>query len=196
MRGENPFEKMVGRKPAVASGSPPREPKVDQEVLPVEPPEAPKPDPLDQLITGDAYEELLQLEERVAGKPEKLAQQDAIDDDRFEHLHGDDWKQLDDHEDRIRAARAIARREGNRADEVNADEKVDYYEYREDKERLHQAVKTLLLLFVALGFLAGLLQHGIVGALSTGLAFFFGGVLVLWLYNLFSGMTNVRGRAV
>lgn len=197
MRGTNPFERRVVETPVMRD--PPQEPIVEpavEDLTPVPEPEEPRENPLLHLVEGEDYEDLLVHAARTGSKSQILVQQDELDDDRFEHLHGEDWKTLEEHEDRVRAARAIARREGARDDECHAEIHVDCYEDSQRKEHKKKVMWICLLLWAALGAVMTAAEGGPVGFFLGGVTFFFVGAFLLWVVSLFQGIGNVRGRAV
>ena len=190
MKGTNPFEKQGVQV------------SVDQsQTLTNHYTEIPKEDPLQNLITGEYYEDLLlEAGRSTYGVPEALVEQNKLDDQRFEHLHEDDWKNLDDSENRERAARAIARREGSyttdQANEAAAQTNVMAFENRIAKEQKKRIMWTVLLFWSLFGAAATGAQGGFFAFLVGGLVFFFGGSLVLWIASLILGMGSASGRAV
>lgn len=192
MRGTNPFEKHA----VVETLRDPPQAPIDKETLPVEEPPAQRPDLTHGLITGELYEDLLVHAGRTGHKSPELRRQDELDDLRFEHLHGEDWKDLDDHEDMVRAARAIARREGHKTDESHAAVRVEMHEQHEATESKKRTLKVLLGLWTALGAVACGLEAGPLAFIFGGVTFFAMGAFGLWVVSLLRGMGSVSGRAV
>lgn len=203
MQGKNPFERHVVETSTRSTIK--MVPTVEAHPLPVPQDEFLQPTeehvvrehPLARLLTGEAYEDLLRHSARFnAPRSQELLEQDALDDERFEHLYGEDWQHLSTSEDRIRGARAIARRTGNGTTEKQAQGEARSFDYCRRQQRIKNTVITILSIWTALGAIMSAVELGPVGFLAGGFTFFVGGVAALWVAGLFVDLGAVRGRAV
>ena len=155
-----------------------------------------KPDTKARFISGLEYHQLL-TEWRDGGhKPEALIEQDLIDDERFENLEGDDWKELDDEEERMRASRSIARREDDGYDDFRAIQRAGLYEEARQKEHKRDTIGAGMFLWTMVGVGFGCAHGGVLGGIGSGVAFFFMYSLVLFVIATVTGMSDHGGRAV
>jgi hypothetical protein len=191
MSGPNPFDD-VGRKPSGGNprGSLQASLEVDREAsrLDAQIDEA-FGESMPTLIMGEAYSALEhQSVERT--------QQDFLDDKRFEDESSMTLKFLSSHEERERAARAMARRDPDISEQV-VPVLVSDAEKEIREGRKGTATWTFVIL-VTLYFAGDSLVQGqsVIAALVIGVVSFFGAFLLLLVLGNIWHMGEARGRAI
>ncbi len=149
---------------------------------------APPKDP-PALITGGAYYNL---------EPQSVEQveQDMLDDHRFENIGIIQLKNLSTHEERERAARALARRDPSISDQVVPVLVIDA-EKAIREERRSTIIFTIAGIVTAFFALNALFKGlGIIAAIISGVVAFFFSMGVMYVIGHTLNMGSVSGRAI
>lgn len=144
---------------------------------------------LPDLITGEAYTNLKpQSYERV--------QQDLLDDQRFRNITQVQIQDLPNHQERLRAAKVLARRNPLGTDGI-ANVIVADAEHAAHTKKVKSTVVTATWIFTILVFLISSVQSGnpIVGFFVAAILHFAVGFIIRVL-GFINGMSTVSGRAV
>ncbi len=192
MSGRNPFDDVVSRP---RRGTTPRDfHEASQEVQTrvknlTEKIEAAPPQVLPDLITGEDYF-------RLEPQSMELIRQDQLDDQRFTHTTRMQLKDLPTHEERERAAKAIARRDPLISEQV-VPVLVDDAEREIKEERGSTVFWSIIWLFTGYFSLDSMLQgNGVMGAFIVGICAFFFILVALRVVGHAWNMGGARGRAI
>lgn len=141
------------------------------------------------LITGEEYD-------RLEPRSLELIQQDMLDDQRFRHTETHRLEYLPTHQERMRAAKAICRRD-ILLDDLNAEIRVHDVESRLRKESIKRLVLSTVWALTGIFFLwSCVISKDPLVAAGVAIVCHFGMILLIWVASFFVGLNKVAGRAV